>query len=115
MAISSSLVGSLGGSKPQEIPVSRSAMNGTGTTHTLLTVPASGRRLITVIGSLTHSTTNTTYYPDLKIGSSVLVDLLSGPITFAAVVTTATDIAVVTRHGSIEVAISATVYVTDLD
>ena len=119
MAITAQLIGSLGGTQLEAIPVSKGRMTGAGAVHNLMTVtvPAGERRLVLVDGTMTHGETLANYSPHLQVGSISTAGFKSGPATAGAVVTADTAISVVTNHysGSRTVEFTGTVYIVDPD
>ena len=71
MAITSEIIGKLGGSV-EETPVSGTVSGGSGTTTlmTTINVPAGKTWLVAVIGTATASATSLSGYPEIVIGNT---------------------------------------------
>ena len=72
MAITSEIIGKLGGADVEEVPVSGTASEGPGTTTlmTTITVPAGKTWLVAVIGTATTPATGRNGYPEIVIGNT---------------------------------------------
>ena len=71
MAITSEIIGKLGGGEVEESPVSGEASgnSGTSTLLTTITVPEGKTWLVAVIGTTTAAGANLANYPDIAIGN----------------------------------------------
>ena len=72
MAITSEIIGKLGGAGVEESPVSGevSGNSGTSTLLTTITVPEGKTWLVAVIGTTTAAGSNLANYPDIAIGNT---------------------------------------------
>ena len=72
MAITSEIIGKLGGGGVEEAPVSGTASEGPGTTTlmTTITVPAGKTWLVAAIGTATSPATGRNGYPEIVIGNT---------------------------------------------
>ena len=72
LAITSEIIGKLGGGDVETIPVSGTASGPNGSTATLATIeiPAGETWLIAVAGTMNNDSSNPTYWCHLEIGSS---------------------------------------------
>ena len=72
MAITSEIIGKLGGADVEVAPVSGTASEGPGTTTlmTTITVPAGKTWLVAVIGTVTTPATGRNGYPEIVIGNT---------------------------------------------
>ena len=72
MAITSEIIGKLGGADVEVIPVEGVASGGRGSSEVLATidVPAGETWLVAAIGQVTPGTSGATYRPDLHLGGA---------------------------------------------
>ena len=72
MAITSEIIGKLGGAEVEESPVSGevSGNAGTSTLMTTITIPEGKTWLVSVIGTATAASSNLAAYPDIAIGNT---------------------------------------------
>ena len=114
MAITSRLIGKIGGAEVEEVPFALTGATGSGASHTLatVTVPPGGRVLVAINSNITRNTST----PRLQIGG-----LRTGTITTTGaarhihIVTESTTAALVTSSNISGTDISGTVYIAELD
>src|SRR5699024_6534480 len=72
MAITSEIIGKLGGAGVEESPVSgeASGSSGTSTLMTTITVPEGKTWLVSVIGTVTAASSGLANYPEIAIGTT---------------------------------------------
>ena len=72
MAITSEIIGKLGGAEVGSFPVEGTVTGGSGSTMTLATmeVPEGETWLVAVVGTFTTARDSLAYYPEITIGSS---------------------------------------------
>ena len=115
MAITSEIIGKLGGGV-ESVPVSMSG-NGSGTKHLLtrVEVPAGKQVLVAVAGKFT-STQTSTVRPDFDIGGfvSYASSSTNAHASASAVLTQSGDVNVITRSGIGTSTFVGTVYTTEM-
>ena len=115
MAITSEIIGKLGGGV-ESVPVSMSG-NGSGTKHLLtrVEVPAGKQVLVAVAGKFT-STQTSTARPDFDIGGfvSYASSSTNAHASASAVLTQSGDVNVITRSGIGTSTFVGTVYTTEM-
>ena len=91
MAITSEIIGRLGGAGMEVIPVEGKASEGKGSTKVLATIdiPAGETWLVAAIGQTTAGSGNSTYHPDLHLGG--VSKPTAGPGGVHGLATTATE------------------------
>ena len=90
MAITSEIIGTLGGAGVEVIPVEGAASGPSGSSEVLATidVPAGETWLVAVIGQITASSSGSTKWPDLRLGD---VKIPRSPSGTHGLATTATE------------------------
>lgn len=100
MAITSELIGRLGGGV-EEIPVSASGLSGSGgTSHLLARIEVSGRALIAVDIRVTNASSTVTYQPMFSIGSTNYGRTGRGTLKEYEIVSDSTDVGLKTYSGT---------------
>ena len=74
MAITSEIIGKLGGADVESMPVSGTASGGTDSVEVIATieVPAGETWLIAVIGEMNPNSTSASYTPELELGADLV-------------------------------------------
>ena len=100
MAITSEIIGKLGGAEVKVTPVSGSASGNAGTSVALATIdiPVGEQWLVAAVGTMTNDSSNKTYWCQIEIGGAK--SLLDGPGGFADVATGVVSIRMVRNRSS---------------
>ncbi|NWO15767.1 MAG: hypothetical protein HLX46_02740 [Corynebacterium sp.] len=96
MAITSEIIGKLGGAGATEIPISATGLSGSSTNHRLATVESSGRTLVVVDLNITNASSSATYQPRIYIGDTDYGKTGTGEVKIFEIVNTDIDIEVTT-------------------
>ena len=118
MAITSEIIGKLGGADVEEHPIGLEAVKGTGVRHPLLTVNVSGRTLVTIVAEITAGPSTSSNQPQFYFGDILGPRMSVGEVRWAEIVDTDTEIGLQTNvavgSGS-QVTFSGSAYVTPLE
>ena len=116
MAITSEIIGKLGGAEVESVPVSMSG-SGSGTKHLLtrVEVPAGKQVLVAIVGKFT-TTQSTNARPDFDIGGfvSYASTKTNAHASASAVLTQSGDVNVITRSGIGTSTFAGTVYTVEM-
>ena len=96
MAITSEIIGKLGGAGATEIPISATRLTGTSTNHRLATAESSGRTLVVVDLNITNASSSEAYQPRFYIGDTDYGKMGTGEVKIFEIVNTDIDIKVIT-------------------
>ena len=116
MAITSEIIGKLGGADVESVPVSMTG-NGSNTKHLLtrVEVPAGKQMLVAVAGTFT-SAQSSNYRPDFEIGEfvSLASSTTDAHASASAVLTQSGDVSVITRTAIGTSTFGGTVYTAEM-